>query len=414
MVVLLSGFSAGILVERLVIDGDRSFTDTRGDSDLDTVAGVIEENYLYRPADAGAREKFREELERTAIEGMLASLDDAYTRYLVPVEAAVASDQLDGEYGGVGVTLQPAHGLLVVARITPDSPASRAGVAAGDVIQRVDGQPVDEEGEPTLIGDLRGPVGSNVELLIQRPEVTNPIRLSLTRETIIVHPVSFEMIPATSYARIRIDIFGDRTTDELDEAIAMAGTRGATGIVLDLRGNGGGWVTSAQETIGRFVEANEGPALLEDADPETGGEYELPILNPERAPTNMPIVVLVDRNTASAAEIVAGSLHDYDRALIVGEQTFGKGSVQRIFDFDDGASLRVTVAEWITPNRSRIEDAGIGPDVVVDSAAYGTTSGDPFIRAATSMLESGISRPTDLAAAGEATALRATPAAAEE
>lgn len=408
MVVLLSGLSAGIVLERFVIDEG---TNRSPQSDLEAVASVLEENYYYRPSGASDQEVFRQGLERKAIEGMLTSLDDRYTRYLVPEEAQVASDQLAGAYGGIGVTVQAAHGLLVVARVTADSPASRAGVAAGDVIQRIDGRAVDEGGESTIAGDLRGPVGTAVELLIQRPGEADAIRLSLTREEIIVHPVSLEMIRGTSYARIRIDIFGDRTTAELDEAIVGAGTRGATGIVLDLRGNGGGWVTSAQETIGRFVAAREGPALIEDAEPGEGGEYTLPILNPDVAPTDLPIVVLVDRNTASAAEIVAGSLRDHNRALIVGEQTFGKGSVQRIFNFDDGASLRVTVAEWITPNKSRIENAGIVPDLMVDSAAYGRTSGDPFIRVAMSLLESGISRPTDLADAGGTAAFQATPAA---
>lgn len=395
MFVLLSGFSAGIFAERFLIQGTGD--ERARQSDLEAVASVIEENYFYRPTEASDEAAFREGLERHAIEGMLASLDDRYTRYLIPEEAQIASDQLEGEYGGVGVTLEPVRGLLVVARIDPDTPASRAGLIAGDVVQRIDNRLVNEQGDPTLTGDLRGPVGSSVTLLIQRPGAPEPIILSLVREAIVVHPVSFEMIGGTSYARIRIDIFGDRTTAELDQAIRAAGTEGATGIILDLRGNGGGWVRSAQETIGRFLAESAGPALFEDAGPGRGGEYELPIINPESGPSDLPIVVLVDKNTASAAEIVAGSLRDYDRALVVGEQTFGKGSVQRIFDFDDGASLRVTVAEWITPSKGRIQDEGIRPDVLVDSSAYGSTSGDPFVKAAVTMLESGISRPTHLA-----------------
>lgn len=393
--VLLSGLLAGILVERFIIQGLAN--DASEQSDLEAVSSVIEENYYYRPADTRDQAAFQEELERHAINGMLTSLDDRYTRYLLPEDAQLASDQLEGEYGGIGVTLEPVDGRLIVTRIDPETPASRAGLVAGDVIQRIDNRLVNEEGDPTLTGDLRGPVGASVSLLIQRPGVDEPITVSLVREAIIVHPVSFEMLPGTTYARIRIDIFGNRTTSELDQAIASAGANGATGIVLDLRGNGGGWVTSAQETIGRFLSADAGPALFEDINPGRGGEYELPIINPESGVTDLPIVVLVDHNTASAAEIVAGSLRDYDRALIIGEQTFGKGSVQRIFDFDDGASLRVTVAEWITPSKGRIQDEGIRPDFIVDSTAYGSASGDPFVRTAVTMLESGISRPTHLA-----------------
>ena len=398
MFVVLSGFCSGIFVERFVING--SAADSSGKSDLEAVSSVIEENYYYRPTDSADEAAFQEGLERNAIDGMLTSLDDRYTRYLLPEDAQIASDQLEGEYGGIGVTLEPVDGLLIVSRIDPDTPASRGGLVTGDVIQRIDNRLVNEQGDPTLTGDLRGPVGSPVTLLIQRPGVKEPLNVSMVREAIIVHPVSFEMIRGTTYARIRIDIFGNRTTEELDVAIGLAKTRRVTGIIIDLRGNGGGWVTSAQETVGRFLSEDAGPALFEDVNPGRGGEYELPIINPADGPTDMPIIVLVDKNTASAAEIVAGSLRDYDRALVVGEQTFGKGSVQRIFDFDDGASLRVTVAEWITPSKGRIQDEGIRPDVIVDQSAYGSTSGDPFVKAAVTMLDSGVSRPTHLANQG--------------
>jgi len=219
----------------------------------------------------------------------------------------------------------------------------------------------------------------------------------LTREVIIVHPVSFTMIEDTSIAWIRIDIFGDRTVAELDEALAAARERSATGAILDLRGNGGGWVASAQETIGRFVDDAAGPALYEDVSPGRGGEIGLPIVNPDAGPSALPLIVLVDSGTASAAEIVAGSIRDYDRALVVGAETFGKGSVQRIFDFQDGASLRVTVAEWFTPSKGRIQDEGIKPDLVVNPEEATQGPGDPFLEAAVTLLERGVTRPTELA-----------------
>jgi carboxyl-terminal processing protease len=205
------------------------------------------------------------------------------------------------------------------------------------------------------------------------------------------------MVPGTTLLWIQIDIFGDRTTLELDQALALGEESGATGVILDLRGNGGGWVQSAQETIGRFLPASVGPAMYEDSDPGPGGLVEQPIINGDQGPSALPLVVLVDRNTASAAEIVAGSLRDYDRALVVGEPTFGKGSVQRIFDFQDGASLRVTVAEWFTPSRGRIQDEGIRPDVLLTTDGTQSTQGDPFVNAAVSFHEAGKTRPTDLA-----------------
>jgi carboxyl-terminal processing protease len=198
--------------------------------------------------------------------------------------------------------------------------------------------------------------------------------------------------------RIAVSIFGDRTVLELDEALATARDNGTTGIVLDLRGNGGGWVKSAQETLGRFLPDSVGPAMYEDTTPGRGDEIAIPIVNGEVPPTALPLIVLVDGNTASAAEIVAGSLRDYDRALVIGVPTVGKGSVQRIFDFSDGASLRVTVAEWFTPSKGRIQDEGVRPDVLLASTdGSSALGGDPFIAAAISHLDRGASKPTDLA-----------------
>ncbi len=395
LLVLLVGVAGGLLVGRASF-GDEANANTSF-NDLDAVTGVLTGNYYYRPTGDVEQDQFVDSLEQHAISGMLTSLNDDYTRYLLPAEAQVAADQLDGEYGGIGVTLQQVDGLVSVARVGPDTPASRAGIEAGDIIERIDSRPVSSITESLDGIDLRGPVDSIVVLTVVRPPGEMPADYAMEREAIIVHPVAWEMIPGTNYMRIRIDIFGDRTTQELDQAIAEAEAGDADGIVLDIRGNGGGWVLSAQETIGRFLSSDVGPAMYEDASLARGGETELPIVNGETPPTDLPLIVLVDRNTASAAEIVAGSLRDYDRALVVGEQTFGKGSVQRIFDFQDGASLRVTVAEWFTPSKGRIQDDGIRPDVLLTTGGNATGGGDPFVVAATSFLDSGKSRPTDLA-----------------
>ena len=394
LLVLLVGMVGGIYVGRQTgpIQAEGGF------EDLDAVTGVLTNNYYYRPTTPDEQVTFETTLEQQAISGMLSSLNDDYTRYLPPMEAQIAAEELEGEYGGIGITLQEVEGVVFVGRVGPDTPASRAGVKAGDVVVRIDNRPVAAiEGDLTGL-DLRGPVGSSVDLTIQQPAAEGPITLSIEREAIIVHPVAWEQIEGTTYMRIAIDIFGDRTTQELDEALAEAEATGITGIVLDLRGNGGGWVRSAQETIGRFLPEDVGPALYEDTTPGPGNEAAIPIINGESGPTDLPLIVLVDGNTASAAEIVAGSLRDYDRALVIGERTFGKGSVQRIFDFDDGASLRVTVAEWFTPSKGRIQGEGINPDVLLTTGSgAGVRSGDPFVTAAVSFLDQGKSRPTHLA-----------------
>jgi carboxyl-terminal processing protease len=409
LLVLLVGVAGGLIVGREPFGADGS--DNVSFNDLDAVTTVLTDNYYYRPTDENEAEQFSDTLERHAISGMLTSLDDDYTRYLLPADAQIAQEQLEGEYGGIGVTLQVLSDVVSVARVGPDTPASRAGIEAGDIVERIDSRPVDLSTTELNGIDLRGPVGSTVLLTIMKPGSEGPIDVPIDREAIIVHPVAWEMIGNTDYIRISIDIFGDRTTAELDQALAEAQSNGVAGIVLDLRGNGGGWVTSAQETIGRFLSADVGPAMYEDTSPSRGGERELPIINGEIPPTDLPLIILVDGNTASAAEIVAGSLRDYDRALVVGEPTFGKGSVQRIFDFQDGASLRVTVAEWFTPSKGRIQDEGIRPDVLLTADETVNSSGDVFVIAATSFLDSGMSKPTDLALANSpASPEAATPA----
>ncbi len=394
LLVLLVGVAGGIIIGRETMGTSRQETT----SDVDAVTGVLMNNYYYRPTSDEDRVRFETTLEQHAISGMLASLNDDYTRYLPPEQAQIAASELEGEYGGVGLTLQEVGGLVSVARVGPDSPADRAGITPGDIVERIDNRPVSSIDEDFNGKDLTGPVGSTVDITLVKDANGDPMTVTVEREVVIVHQVTWEMVPGTTYMRIVVDIFGDRTISELDAALAEAEANGATGLILDLRGNGGGWVKSAQETIGRFLDDDVGPAMYEDSTPGRGDEVAIPILNGEVRPTDLPVIVLVDGSTASAAEIVAGSLRDYNRALVIGLPTVGKGSVQRIFDFSDGASLRVTVAEWFTPSKGRIQDEGVRPDVLLTatdgSAALG---GDPYVSTAVSYLDAGSARPTDLA-----------------
>lgn len=397
--VLVVGIAAGMLVERSLV-AEPTAPEPQFKS-LEAVTSIIEDNYYYRPADPTEEATWTAQLEQQAITGMLGSLDDTYTRYLEPDAARSASNQLAGKYEGVGITIGSENDRIVISKVLPGGPAAQSGILEGDAILAVDGRKV-------VAGDdistqIQGPAGTHVNLEILRPGAAESFRVDVTRKEIVTPPVSYTMIPNTTIALIRIDIFGDQTTTLVTEFLKQAERDKATGVVLDLRGNGGGWVTSAQEVIGRFVSSGSGPALYEDTTSAAGGEVPLPIVNGPESVYWGPLVVLVDAGTASASEIVAGALKDYDRALIVGRRTFGKGSVQRIYDFKDGASMRVTVAEWLTPSKGRIQEVGIAPNVDVAIKNHATSGQDADLAQAIALLKAGQHRPSDLAQGPPAT-----------
>lgn len=396
LLLLLTGLTGGMVLERYVLQGGGGASGAF--ADLEAAATVIDENYYYLPTDPDERAELTNDMEEQAITGALSALDDSYTRYLPPDESATAAEDLEGRYGGIGVDLAFGEDIVMVANVVPDSPADGAGIRRGDVIEEVEGRSLAGEDPNEVIRMLRGEIGASVSVTLIRPDTGDLIPLDLVLEEIVVPPVTLRMIEGTSIAWLRITIFGDETVAEVDEALAMIEEEGATGIVLDLRGNGGGWVDSARATLGRFLDPSLGPAMYEDATPGPGGMEPLAIeAGEEVEQTDLPMVVLVDGGTASSAEIVAGSLRDYDRAMVIGEPSYGKGSVQRIFGFSDGSTMRVTVAEWFTPSRGRIQDAGIQPDLEISAAGHGATD-DPVIGAAVRMLDSGQSRPSDLLA----------------
>jgi len=244
--------------------------------------------------------------------------------------------------------------------------AEEAGLRPGDVVLAADGVEITGMATDQAMDLIRGPAGTRVTLTIGRDGEPKPLEIAVERRLIAIPTVMYETDADGRVAVIRVGIFGDKTTEQLDDAVRRAKDDGVSGIVLDLRGNGGGWVTAAQEMIGRFVPESRGPALYEDSSP--GDDNEMtgePIIGDGQQAFDLPMAVLVDGGSASASEIVAGALRDYDRAVLVGQPTFGKGLVQRVHDFEDGSSARITFARWLTPNRTPIPKDGLHPDVPV-------------------------------------------------
>jgi len=294
-----------------------------------------------------------------AIHETLRLLDDPYTIFIEPQPRELERDQMRGSFGGIGVTLWcDPEGRMVLSPYS-DSPAERAGVREGDILLAVDAETITSE---TTVDDIRarlhGEVGTPVTLTISRPP-TPPFDLIIAREEIQVPSVTWRLLdraPGVGY--IRVQGFTERTGDEALQALQELRQAGAASLVLDLRDNSGGLIDPAIATASQFL--RDGVVL-----------YELSRDTQERTfsvrgggiSTDIPLVVLVNGRTASAAEIVAGALQDHGRAPLVGEPTFGKGAVQLIYDLSDGSSLHVTSAIWLTPNRHQIQGLGLTPDI---------------------------------------------------
>jgi carboxyl-terminal processing protease len=399
-------FGSGIVAERYVFSGTwlgterlRGGLETDGNPEVDAafprqaeVREILEDEYFFLPASPEARATFWADVEKGAIDGMaiaaatpVASLDDYrreldygaargmtesladdYTVFLEPLRGAPLREELAGEYQGIGIWVEHPEGQFTIVAPIPGSPAARADLRAGDVIVAADGQELGALETDAAMSLIRGPVGSSVVLTIRRPGTPEVFDVTVNREEIEIPAVVYEAQAEGKVAHITVAIFGDNTTRELDAALKRAKEEGVGGIVLDLRGNGGGWVTSAQEMIGRFIPDDTGPALYQDLDLKDDGDLiSEQIVGGGESAFDVPLAVLIDGGTASAAEIVAGAVRDYERGTLVGEPSFGKGLVQRVHDFEDGSSARITFARWLTPDRIPIPDEGLTPDIVV-------------------------------------------------
>ncbi|MFL5761652.1 MAG: S41 family peptidase [Thermomicrobiales bacterium] len=395
VLVLMAGFIFGMMAERNVFSGGGIMIAGRhylandsssGDfNDLKEVHKLIEDEYYYLPEDPAERVAFEKKLEFDAIQGMTSGLEDHYTAFLPPAQQAPVAEQMSGEYNGIGVWVDFPDGRFRVISPMPGSPAEAAGIKRGDVILKADGHPLTGIGEDVALELLRGPAGTTVRLTIQRPGVEQPLAIDVVRQKITTPAVFYTLLSDSKTAVIQVTVFGDKTTEQLDDALKHAREDGATGIVLDLRNNGGGWVQSAQEMIGRFVPSEKGVALYEDTDPSDQNLDSEPILAGKVSEYHLPMVVLVNGGTASASEIVAGALRDYGRAEIIGEKSFGKGSVQHVHDFADGSSARITFAQWLTPAKHIIQGAGLKPDIFV-VAQGDNQSNDAQLNAAVDVL----------------------------
>lgn len=294
-------------------------------------------------------------LKQGAIEGMLESLDDPYSSYLEPEDYELGLSSLEGEFNGIGayVTIEDKQ-LMIIAPIA-DSPADQAGIKAGDIILEINGEPVVEMSLAEAIIKIRGPKGTSVKLLVLHEGETEPEEIEIIRTRVELPSVDFEM--EGDIAHINITQFSERTDDELSPALQSLEKEKARGIILDLRGNPGGLLETVIDVASHFL--SEGNIV--DVVTNQGKVATLKV-NTGTSTTDLPMVVLVDSTSASGSEVLAGALQDHGRAIVAGNTTYGKGSVNILHQLDDGSGLYITTARWLTPSGRLIEGQGIKPD----------------------------------------------------
>jgi carboxyl-terminal processing protease len=337
------------------------------------VWGIVHHEFYHQePLD-------QQQMVYGAIRGMLASLGDDYTIFQEPEDAERSHESMQGRFEGIGIYMGMENGEVLVSRPIKGSPAMKAGLQSGDVIVGIDGEEValiiadmaEEEAVSEVANRIRGPKGSTVTLTIRRAAEGEPVEaaeifdVDIVRDEVPLLSVYSQML-AGNIAYIQITEFKATTNDELDEALHELLPQHPTGMILDLRNNPGGYLDTAQQVLGHFY---DGVALYEemnDSAPEPFYTSEVPA---DVQVVDMPLVVLINENSASASEIVAGGLRDErPGTILLGETSFGKGSVQNIHRLSDGSSVRITIAHWFTPDMDEIQEIGITPEYIVPAS----------------------------------------------
>ena len=355
--------------------------------------GQVQE--LMRTKYLRASELDQQEMLYGAIAGMVNSAGDPYTSFFDPEQNEEAESQLSGKYEGIGAELgyNDEKQLTVIAPIK-DSPALKAGIRAGDIILRIDDKDTQNMTLTEAVALIRGEANTEVALTILHKGADSSEVITITRQQITITSVdlSFEDNPETeakdsSIAYIKLSRFGDTTDTEWDKAVDEVISRNARGLVLDLRNNPGGYLTSAIHIASEFF--NDGVIVGQE---DASGKVNNFTVDRRGRLQDIPVVVLINQGSASASEIVSGALQARDRAEVIGVKSFGKGSVQQVIDLPNETSLHVTIARWLLPNGQNIDREGIKPDKEVELPDDATAENDAQFDAALKAIGSAVQR----------------------
>ena len=350
--------------------------------DVETKLGVfweawdlLQNNYHEGPLDP-------RDLVEGATRGMVRASGDDYTNWVDAESAKMSRERLEGEFEGIGATVDLNDDDVVrIVRPLPETPAEKAGLQPNDLVIAVDGVPTKDKSLEEVVREVRGPAGTTVVLTIQREDETETRDIAIVRQTIVVASVISKSSDEFGY--VRLTNFGTKTTGELRDSIRNFTSEGADGLILDLRNNPGGLLTTAIDVASEFLD--EG-TLIATQRSRTEGDVTFNASGRGTA-IDLPLVVLINNGSASASEIVAGAVKDHGRGKLLGKTTFGKGSVQIPFDLSDRSVVRVTIAIWETPGGTHLTGQGIEPDfeIEVEPDELGE-DGDPYIEAAKRVL----------------------------
>ncbi len=317
-------------------------------------------------------------MEYGAIHGMVDAYGEPHTRFVEPAQAEINNDTLTGSYGGIGAQMGRDAEGFVVLHPYPESPASEAGIEDGDRLIKVDDLAITPETPmEEVVAAVRGPERKKVDLLIARPPDYAEMEFSVKRAEIPLPSVSYHLDAAEPrLGVVRVNVIASSTPAEIQEAVADLQTRGATHFTLDLRGNGGGLLIEGVDIARLFL--TEGVVIQQQYEGEDIKTYEV---EKPGALNAIPLTVLVDQYTASAAEIISGALQNHSRAPLIGTHTYGKDSIQLVFDLQDDSSLHITSARWWIPGlEPPIGEGGLQPSIAVSTENTGDA--DPFVDAA--------------------------------
>lgn len=320
------------------------------------VYSLLEKNFYW------FEKKTNEELEDGMIHSLVWSLGDKHSEYFTYDENEEFQSGLSGNFHGIGAVIDASEMWAKISRVIKDSPAQKAGLLAGDIVVTVDGKKIEWMSATDAVKLIRGEKWTKVLLGYYRDWVKNEIEV--TRDVVNIPSVDGKILENSSIGYIQVNTFGEQTPREFHKFLTELTGSGAKGIIVDLRFNGGGYLDSAQSILSEFLPKNTAIVTTKENDPRKNETLYTRVLSTPN--TTIPLVILVNELSASASEITAGALQDYERAIIVGTKTYGKWSVQQMFDLGDGSMVKFTIARWYTPKDKNIDLEWIDPDIKTD------------------------------------------------